>query len=144
MSPNWVVEENCRETLKLNGKKIEFEDNFRSKNESDDSVRLPDSEIYLNRLENRLKKVKGLNSRKNLMEGLKEARESVMVQLTDQSSNVDFEFDQENNTCRNEIGLSYIEQKLFPDKVAINTEELLHLVKADVLQKITEMSNDQM
>ncbi|XP_054718661.1 uncharacterized protein LOC129228053 [Uloborus diversus] len=103
---------------------------------------LPDSNDYIQKLENRLTKVKGHNKEltsKDMLLILQKARDDSMLHLIGGSSN---SFSSLSDCDVNkEVTVSYVERKLFPEKNGVTYEELQNLLECDVLAKTVSETN---
>jgi len=106
---------------------ISFSDNFQP------FQKLPDSGEYLASLETKLKNIQ--NSEKktsgDLLRSLEETRESYMVNLLSDSDDIGASAVYEDSF--EELKINPVLKKIVPEKQAITTEELVHLLKADQL-----------
>jgi len=106
-----------------------FEDSF--VNERLDSSRLSDSEQYLARLYSRLKNVKGGTSKKDLIDSLSNAKEDCIARLVTNGQR----FDSEEEAM---LAANPVIRHIAPHLQALTASELVHLLKADVLQSVTD------
>ncbi|XP_015928664.2 coiled-coil domain-containing protein 32 [Parasteatoda tepidariorum] len=104
---------------------------------SSEFAHLPDSENYINKLENKLCKLKGSDkalSSKSMLMVLEKAKDDYLNRLMTSSSDNLTPFDDD---ADKEVSVSYLEKKLFPEKIGVTQEELQHLLESDVLAKAT-------
>ena len=106
-------------------------------------IPLPDSDNYLQKLESRLSKVKGLNkdlTSKDMISVMQNARDDFMNHLISNSVN-QLSFSEDD--VDKEVSTSYLEKKLFPEKSGVTYEELQHLLECDVLAKTSAERNPE-
>lgn len=106
-------------------------------------IPLPDSDHYLQKLESKLTKVKGLNkdlTSKEMISVLQNARDDFMSHLISGSMN-QMSFSEDD--VEKEVSTSYLERKLFPEKSGVTYEELQHLLECDVLAKTSAERNSE-
>lgn len=111
-----------------------FEDSFLDNNI--DHRRLSDSEQYLQKLYSRLKVLQGGTTKKDLVTSLSVAKEDCIARLITSG-----------NTPRSEeeaeLASNPLIRHIAPHLQALTASELVHLLKADVLQATVEADSEQ-
>lgn len=102
-----------------------FEDSFEI-----DPTKLSDSEQYLEKLHSRLKALKGGTSKRDLVNSLSVVKEESIARLI--TSGRSFETEEEADLARNPLI-----RHIAPHLQALTASELVHLLKADVLDVVT-------
>lgn len=111
-----------------------FEDSFLD--ESNDYRRLSDSEQYLQKLYSRLKVLQGGTTKKDLVTSLSAVKEDSIARLVISGYNPQSEEEAE-------LASNPVIRHIAPHLQALTASELVHLLKADVLQVTTESEQDQ-
>ncbi|XP_029157422.1 uncharacterized protein LOC114929884 [Nylanderia fulva] len=109
-----------------------FEDSFLDK----DHQRLSDSEQYLQKLYSRLKVLQGGTTKKDLVTSLSVAKEDCIARLITSGNNPQSEEEAE-------LASNPLIRHIAPHLQALTASELIHLLKADVLQATTEAEQQQ-
>ncbi|XP_043271233.1 uncharacterized protein [Venturia canescens] len=109
-----------------------FEDSF--VDENFDNSRLSDSDQYLARLYSRLKHIKGGTSKKDLVNSLSDVKADCIARLV--TNGQCFETEEEAFVAANPVI-----RHIAPHLQALTASELVHLLKADVLQTVTDEQN---
>lgn len=104
-----------------------FEDSFLDK----DHRRLSDSEQYLQKLYSRLRILQGGTTKKDLVTSLSVAKEDCIARLITSGNNPQSEEEAE-------LASNPLIRHIAPHLQALTASELVHLLKADVLQATTE------
>lgn len=107
-----------------------FEDSFVEKDTSQHE-KLSDSEQYLQKLYSRLKSLQKSTSKKDLVSSLSAVREDCIARLITSEYNLESEEEAE-------LASNSLIRHIVPHLQALTASELVHLLKADVLQAITE------
>ncbi|XP_014475357.1 PREDICTED: uncharacterized protein LOC106744826 [Dinoponera quadriceps] len=110
-----------------------FEDSFLDKDF--DHQRLSDSEQYLQKLYSRLKVLQGGTTKKDLVTSLSVAKEDCIARLIISGNNPQSEEEAE-------LASNPLIRHIAPHLQALTASELVHLLKADVLQVTTEAEQD--
>ncbi|CAL1678975.1 unnamed protein product [Lasius platythorax] len=103
-----------------------FEDSF-----LDNHRRLSDSEQYLQKLYSRLRVLQGGTTKKDLVTSLSVAKEDSIARLITSGNNPQSEEEAE-------LATNPLIRHIAPHLQALTASELIHLLKADVLQATTE------
>ncbi|XP_032676660.1 uncharacterized protein LOC116846653 [Odontomachus brunneus] len=111
-----------------------FEDSFLDKNF--DHNRLSDSEQYLQKLYSRLKVLQGGTTKKDLVTSLSIVKEDCIARLIISGNNPQSEEEIE-------LASNPLIRHIAPHLQALTASELVHLLKADVLQVTTEAEQEQ-
>ncbi|KAG7214115.1 hypothetical protein KM043_001473 [Ampulex compressa] len=106
-----------------------FEDSFVSVDTGHE--KLSDSEQYLQKLYTRLKRVQGGTSKKDLVNSLSEAKEDCIARLITSDCNIKTEEEAE-------LVSNPLIRHIAPHLQALTATELIHLLKADVLQVVAD------
>ncbi|KAM0729265.1 hypothetical protein ACS0PU_004619 [Formica fusca] len=109
-----------------------FEDSFLDK----DHRRLSDSEQYLQKLYSRLRVLQGGTTKKDLVTSLSVAKEDSIARLITSGNNPQSEEEAE-------LASNPLIRHIAPHLQALTASELVHLLKADVLQTTTEAEQQQ-
>ncbi|XP_070157352.1 uncharacterized protein [Polyergus mexicanus] len=109
-----------------------FEDSFLDK----DHRRLSDSEQYLQKLYSRLRVLQGGTTKKDLVTSLSVAKEDSIARLITSGNNPQSEEEAE-------LASNPLIRHIAPHLQALTASELVHLLKADVLQATTEAEQQQ-
>ncbi|XP_011860255.1 PREDICTED: uncharacterized protein LOC105557590 [Vollenhovia emeryi] len=112
-----------------------FEDSFLDENTT--HRRLSDSEQYLQKLYSRLKVLQGGNTRKDLVASLSVAKEDCIARLITSSGN------NPQSEEEAELASNPLIRHVAPHLQALTASELVHLLKADVLQVTTQADREQ-
>ncbi|XP_034935639.1 uncharacterized protein [Chelonus insularis] len=124
-SESFPVEEN---------KITEFEDSFVAEEAMIDSTRLSDSEQYLEKLYTRLKNVQGGKSKKDLVDSLSQIKEDSLARFISTGGRLATEEEAA-------LAANPLIRHITPHLQALTSSELVHLLKADVLQVVTDEQN---
>lgn len=108
-----------------------FEDSFLDK----DHQPLSDSEQYLQKLYSRLKVLQGRTTKKDLVTSLSVAKEDCIARLIISGNNPQSEEEAE-------LASNPLIRHIAPHLQALTASELVHLLKADVLQVTTEAEEE--
>lgn len=111
-----------------------FEDSFLDENIS--HRRLSDSEQYLQKLYSRLKVLQGGTARKDLVTSLSAAKEDCIARLITSGNNPQSEEEAE-------LASNPLIRHIAPHLQALTASELVHLLKADVLQATIQAEREQ-
>ncbi|XP_015116358.1 uncharacterized protein LOC107040678 [Diachasma alloeum] len=106
-----------------------FEDSFVTAQA--DVMRLDDSDQYLQRLYSRLRQVQGGTSKKDLVNSLSQVKEDTIARLITSGRRLDPEEEAI-------LGTNPLLRHITPHLQALTASELVHLLKADVLQSSTD------
>lgn len=109
-----------------------FEDSFLDK----DHQRLSDSEQYLQKLYSRLRVLQGGTTKKDLVTSLSIAKEDCIARLITSGNNPQSEEEAE-------LASNPLIRHIAPHLQALTASELIHLLKADVLQTTTEAEQQE-
>ncbi|EFN80100.1 uncharacterized protein LOC105187202 [Harpegnathos saltator] len=122
------------QTVRTDESNNRFEDSFLDKNLDDQ--RLSDSEQYLQKLYSRLKVLQGGTTKKDLVTSLSVAKEDCIARLITSGNNP---------LSEEEAALASnpLIRHIAPHLQALTASELIHLLKADVLQVTTEAEQEQ-
>ncbi|XP_011303443.1 uncharacterized protein [Fopius arisanus] len=105
-----------------------FEDSFVTARAD---LRLDDSDQYLQRLYSRLRQVQGGTSKKDLVKSLSQVKEDTIARLITSGRRLDPEEEAI-------LGSNPLLRHITPHLQAMTASELVHLLKADVLQSSTD------
>lgn len=97
--------------------------------------KLADSEEYLEKLYSRLKNLQGGTSKKDLVNSLSAAKEDCLARLITSKQNIEIEEEAE-------LVSNPLIRHIAPHLQALSASELVHLLKADVLQVVTEAGQE--
>ncbi|XP_053970510.1 uncharacterized protein LOC128872137 [Hylaeus volcanicus] len=99
-------------------------------------TKLVDSEEYLQKLYSRLRNLEKETSKKDLVASLAEVKEDYITRLITSGHRLEIEEE-------TELTLNPLIRHLAPHLQAVTASELVHLLKADVLQVVTETENNK-
>ncbi|KAI4499925.1 hypothetical protein M0802_004795 [Mischocyttarus mexicanus] len=122
------------EVLKDTGGDNCFEDSFVDKS-SNEHEKLSDSEQYLQKLYSRLKALQKNTTKKDLVSSLSVAKEECIARLINSEHNFESE--------EAELVSNPLIRHIVPHLQALTPSELVHLLKADILQEVTETVEEQ-
>ncbi|XP_025074998.1 uncharacterized protein LOC105430757 isoform X2 [Pogonomyrmex barbatus] len=111
-----------------------FEDSFLD--EDINHRRLSDSEQYLQKLYSRLKVLQGSTTKRDLVTSLSVAKEDCIARLITSGNNPQSEEEAE-------LASNPLIRHIAPHLQALTASELVHLLKADVLQTNTEIEQEE-
>ncbi|XP_058793419.1 uncharacterized protein LOC131665518 [Phymastichus coffea] len=111
-----------------------FEDSFVLQSFREELEKLPDSEEYLARLQSRLEALKGGTSKRDLINSLSIAKEECIARLITGGHNLEISEEQE-------LAANPVIRHIAPHLQALTANELVHLLKADVLQAVVDEQN---
>ncbi|XP_015181902.1 PREDICTED: uncharacterized protein LOC107069256 [Polistes dominula] len=111
-----------------------FEDSFLDKSLYEHE-KLSDSEQYLQKLYSRLKALQNNTTKKDLVSSLSVAKEECIARLINSERNFESE--------EAELVANPLIRHIVPHLQALTPSELVHLLKADVLQVVTETVEEQ-
>jgi len=123
-----------------------FDDSFveHAKPDSGSSSRdkLPDSDLYISKLEDRLNKLhRPQSDGAGLVSDLSAAKDCALVRLVHSSTGI---IQEEDLDLDAEVTTSYLYRRLAPQKVALTEGEKVILIAADQLAKTLQKDNDQL
>ncbi|KAF7404739.1 hypothetical protein HZH66_003645 [Vespula vulgaris] len=130
----WIQETDA-EALKDTGGDNQFEDSFVEISVYEHE-KLSDSEQYLQKLYSRLKTLQKNTTKKDLVSSLSIAKEESIARLI--TSEYTFKSEEEAVLASNPLI-----RHIVPHLQALTASELVHLLKADVLQVVTETVEEQ-
>ncbi|XP_047347212.1 uncharacterized protein LOC124948108 isoform X2 [Vespa velutina] len=123
------------EILEDTGGDNRFEDSFVEKSVYEHE-KLSDSEQYLQKLYSRLKALQKNTTKKDLVSSLSVAKEECIARLITS----EYTFKSEEEAV---LGSNPLIRHIVPHLQALTASELIHLLKADVLQVVTEAIEEQ-
>lgn len=122
-----------RASVKDNTPNDRFEDSFL---DNKDHQRLSDSEQYLQKLYSRLRVLQGGTTKKDLVTSLSVAKEDCIARLITSGNNPQSEEEAE-------LASNPLIRHIAPHLQALTASELIHLLKADMLQVTTEAEQQE-
>ncbi|XP_011495735.1 PREDICTED: uncharacterized protein LOC105360517 isoform X2 [Ceratosolen solmsi marchali] len=127
----WSCTDTCGEK-KISESCSSFEDSFVSTASNlQELTKLPDSEEYLARLYSRLKSIQGGTSKQDLINSLSSAKEDCIARLITNGHNLE-------TAEERELATNPLIRHIAPHLQALTANELVHLLKADVLQAVVD------
>ncbi|XP_011495734.1 PREDICTED: uncharacterized protein LOC105360517 isoform X1 [Ceratosolen solmsi marchali] len=133
----WSCTDTCGEK-KISESCSSFEDSFVSTASNlQELTKLPDSEEYLARLckffppHSRLKSIQGGTSKQDLINSLSSAKEDCIARLITNGHNLE-------TAEERELATNPLIRHIAPHLQALTANELVHLLKADVLQAVVD------